>query len=51
MSFVSLLSREGLIIPQYRPKVFEFICAQAPRTSQGLLLVCEYATFSIRYLE
>ena len=30
--------------------VFEFICAQAPRTSQGLLIGLWYATFSIRYL-
>ena len=29
--------------------VFEFICAQAPRTTQGLLILW-YATFSIRYL-
>ena len=30
--------------------VFEFICAQAPRTTQGLLIGLWYATFSIRYL-
>jgi len=30
--------------------VFEFICAQAPRTTQGLLISLWYATFSIRYL-
>ena len=30
--------------------VFEFICAQAPRTSQGLFIGLWYATFSIRYL-
>ena len=30
--------------------VFEFICAQAPRTTQGLLFGLWYATFSIRYL-
>ena len=30
--------------------VFEFICAQAPRTTQGLLNGLWYATFSIRYL-
>ena len=30
--------------------VFEFICAQAPRTTQGLLIGVWYATFSIRYL-
>ena len=30
--------------------VFEFICAQAPRTTQGLLIGMWYATFSIRYL-
>ena len=29
--------------------VFEFICAQAPRTTQGLLIGLWYATFSIRY--
>ena len=29
---------------------FEFICAQAPRTTQGLLIGLWYATFSIRYL-
>ena len=31
-------------------KVFEFICAQAPRTTQGLFIGLWYATFSIRYL-
>ena len=30
--------------------VFEFISAQAPRTTQGLLIGQWYATFSIRYL-
>ena len=30
--------------------VFEFICAQAPRTTQGLLIGLWYATFGIRYL-
>ena len=30
--------------------VFEFICAQAPRTTQGLFIGLWYATFSIRYL-
>ena len=30
--------------------VFEFIYAQAPRTTQGLLIGLWYATFSIRYL-
>ena len=30
--------------------IFEFICAQAPRTTQGLLIGVWYATFSIRYL-
>ena len=30
--------------------VFEFISAQAPRTTQGLLIGVWYATFSIRYL-
>ena len=30
--------------------VFEFICAQAPRSTQGLLIGLWYATFSIRYL-
>ena len=30
--------------------VFEFICAQAPCTTQGLLIGLWYATFSIRYL-
>ena len=30
--------------------VFEFICAQAPRTTQGLLIGLWYATYSIRYL-
>ena len=30
--------------------VFEFICAQAPRTTQGLLIGLWYATFSIRFL-
>ena len=30
--------------------VFEFICAQAPRTTQGLLIGLWYAMFSIRYL-
>ena len=30
--------------------VFEFICAQAPRTTQGLLIGLWYATFSVRYL-
>ena len=30
--------------------VFEFICAQAPRTTQGLLIGLWYATFSIRCL-
>ena len=30
--------------------VFEFICAQAPRTTQGLLIGLWYATFSIKYL-
>ena len=30
--------------------VFEFICAQAPRNTQGLLIGMWYATFSIRYL-
>ena len=30
--------------------VFEFICAQAPLTTQGLLIGLWYATFSIRYL-
>ena len=29
---------------------FEFICAQAPRTTQGLLIGLWYATFSIRHL-
>ena len=29
---------------------FEFICAQASRTTQGLLIGLWYATFSIRYL-
>ena len=29
--------------------MFEFICAQAPRTTQGLLIGLWYATFSIRY--
>ena len=29
---------------------FEFICAQAPRTTQGVLIGLWYATFSIRYL-
>ena len=30
--------------------VLEFICAQAPRTTQGLFIGLWYATFSIRYL-
>ena len=30
--------------------VFEFICAQAPHTTQGLLIGLWYATFSVRYL-
>ena len=30
--------------------VLEFICAQAPRTTQGLLIGLWYATFSVRYL-
>ena len=30
--------------------VFEFICALAPRTTQGLLIGLWYATFSIMYL-
>ena len=30
--------------------MFEFICAQAPRTTQGLFIGLWYATFSIRYL-
>ena len=30
--------------------IFEFICAQAPCTTQGLLIGLWYATFSIRYL-
>ena len=30
--------------------VFEFICAQAPRTTEGLLIGLWYSTFSIRYL-
>ena len=30
--------------------MFEFICAQAPRTTQGLLIGLWYATFCIRYL-
>ena len=30
--------------------VFEFICAQAPRTTQGVFIGLWYATFSIRYL-
>ena len=30
--------------------VLEFICAQAPRTTQGLLIGLWYATYSIRYL-
>ena len=30
--------------------VFEFISAQAPHTTQGLLIGVWYATFSIRYL-
>ena len=30
--------------------VLEFICAQAPHTTQGLLIGLWYATFSIRYL-
>ena len=30
--------------------VFEFIYAQAPRTTQGLFIGLWYATFSIRYL-
>ena len=30
--------------------VLEFICAQAPRTTQGLLIGLWYSTFSIRYL-
>ena len=30
--------------------VFEFICAQAPRSTQGMLIGLWYATFSIRYL-
>ena len=30
--------------------VFEFICAQAPHTTQGLLIGLWYGTFSIRYL-
>ena len=30
--------------------VFEFICAQAPRTTQRLFIGLWYATFSIRYL-
>ena len=30
--------------------VFEFISAQAPRTTQGLLIGLWYATFSIRYI-
>ena len=30
--------------------VFEFTCAQAPRTTQGLLIGLCYATFSIRFL-
>ena len=30
--------------------VFEFISAQAPRTTQGLLIGLWYATFSVRYL-
>ena len=30
--------------------VLEFICAQSPRTTQGLLIGLWYATFSIRYL-
>ena len=30
--------------------VFEFICAQAPRSTKGLFIGLWYATFSIRYL-
>ena len=30
--------------------MFEFICAQAPRTTQGVLIGLWYATFSIKYL-
>ena len=30
--------------------VFEFISAQAPRTTQGLLIGLWYATFSVRFL-
>ena len=30
--------------------VFEFICAQAPRTTQGLFIGLWYATFSIKYI-
>ena len=53
------LMQPHLIIPQLlnglssllvSMTVFEFICAQAPRTTQGLLIGLWYATFSIRYL-
>ena len=40
----------GLSSPLVSMAMFEFICAQAPRTTQGLFIGLWYATFSIRYL-
>ena len=40
----------GLSILLVSMTVFEFISAQAPRTTQGLFIGLWYATFSIRYL-
>ena len=47
-SFPQLLN--GLSSLLVSMTVFEFVCAQAPRTTQGLLIGLWYATFSIRYL-
>ena len=40
----------GLCLLLVSMTVLEFICVQAPRTTQGLLIGVWYATFSIRYL-
>ena len=40
----------SLFVVVWSMTVFEFICAQAPRTTQGLLIGLWYATFSIRFL-
>ena len=48
--FIILQLLNGLSSLLVSMTVFEFICAQAPRTTQGLLIGLWYATFSIRYL-